>query len=225
MERSALHWRRLVVPGAMLTLLGLTVWYPSTGLVQALAEVDLGGLSGAGLIGLAGGALYTIVNARERLSGFSWDSIRANIEDRLIAIFETSQALSPAQVGYLKDKRRLLDLFYRLLDNDESLRSRQNGVRFNGLLVTSAVDLSVVALFGWGAHFVMALARRSLAHMIWTTACFLVWVLSQAVLVPLTLARHLELSNEQLDYIATHYRRDVLTFVESLLKDMPPDNA
>jgi hypothetical protein len=205
----------------MVAIVAMTLLDPTPGVINTLRDIDFGGLSGAGLFVVVVGVVYRIFDARHRLTGFSWRPIQENIENKLLTIIRTAEALSGDQEAYLREKRRLLDLFYKLLDNDESLKSRQEGVRFNGLVVTSALDLSVIALLGWLFHFCFALARGSFAHVVWTTACSSLWIVAQAIFVPRALARHQELSNEQLDFIDTHHRDDVLRFAKESLSLMP----
>jgi hypothetical protein len=174
-------------------------------------------MSGAGFFGILGGALYAILRLRERLSDFSWSSIQENIKHHLLGTIRITKVLTSAEEAYLLSGRRLIDLFYRLADNDASLLSRQDGVRFNGILVTSAADLGVVSLLGWFFHFCFALYSQSLAHAIWSTCCFCLWIGAQAFLLPLTLRRHRELSNEQLDYIANNLRPLLTQHVDEIL--------
>src|SRR5262249_80826 len=152
--------------------------------------------------------------------GFSWAEIRSNIENRLLRTLVRGMRITQHERDFLLDQRRLLDIFYRIIDNDESLKSRQNGVRFNGLLVTSIADGSVVGFLAYIFHTLLMFFTDSYSHLLWSYLFVAVWLLSTYVLLPLALNRHLELSNEQLDYIDTHRSTEVRAFSREAMQQL-----
>src|SRR5262249_25493688 len=152
---------------------------------------------------------YARFRGHEQLSGSLWGEIRMHIQDRLIATYRHQKLLTPEQEVLLRGGRHLLDnLFYYLIDNDQSLQSRQRSVYANGLWVTSTLDLSIICFAGYFFHVVLFFVRRSDAHMMWATMCITVSTFSYAVLLPSTLGRHKQLSDLQLDYIDDFYSEE-----------------
>src|SRR3954449_8716769 len=104
-------------------------------------------LSASGLWNLTAaivlGAVYEIVNARR----FAWrkplDKVNTNIKDRLLAACPETPVRGDER---LRAGRTLMTLFYGFFKDDARLEERAKSVRFNGLIWTSIVDLSTVAL-------------------------------------------------------------------------------
>jgi hypothetical protein len=216
MSRSLLHWSRIFAPGVMAALLLITLLDPNRDALKTVGGLDFGTKSITGLAVIVFGGLYELLNIRYRF-GFSWDGIQHNIINRLLEIYRSRFQLSSGQEAFLRAKRRLLDIFYSILDNDESLKSRQEGVRLNGLLVTSCVDLGIISVLGWVLHILLLFASGEIAHLYWATAMFILGLLSTFVLIPIALNKHEKLSNEQIDFIQTRQFDDFASRVHAIL--------
>jgi hypothetical protein len=120
----------------------------------------------------------------------------------------------------LQDRHYLDDVFYRILDSDESLKVRQLRVRQNGALITSAVDVGVIAAIGFVLHLIVTLISRDERHLLWAMGMASLSVFSTLTLVPVGLDRHLRLSNDQLNYIDAHHSDDVLSLTNAILLTM-----
>lgn len=170
---------------------------------------------------VAVGGLYGAFRIRDRFGPFSWDEpVRENIRIRMLRIINAGRQLQPAEELYLRENRRLMDLFYYFVDRDKTLSEKARRVRHNGILATSFVDAGLIATAGYAAHVILAISLGRFENILWGLLFFLVWILSFAVFLPLAIGRHVELSNEQIDYIETHYGPAVCDRAESILLNM-----
>lgn len=116
----------------------------------------------------------------------------------------------------------LLNIFWTQVDAEKSLEKKSLGIMQNGLIVTSLADS--VAIFSMGAVFGVAYVYWKSAHsasfrietlggsVIFATLA----LLSQFVLLPRSIQTHLDLSNEQLNYIAQYCRSSVTEHISEL---------
>jgi hypothetical protein len=223
MELTTLYTLRYVVPGALIVLLGQTLATPNpAALIGAVDNIGWDGFSVSALCMAVGGTLWNVLDARTRLTRLSWEPIRLNISDRLLWLYGP---LSPAQEGHLRDGRRLLEVFYRLLDADESLKTKQNGVRMNGLVVTSVADVAGVAMAGAVLHSLFMAIRGGSVHVLWAVGLLGLWAIAEYLLLPHALRRHRALSDEQLDFIDTHFQEELRKHIDRILQSMPPGAA
>jgi hypothetical protein len=225
MDQAHLHQLRILVPGVLIVLLAISLVTPDPGFIKAVNGADVGGLGLAGISVIATGALYLILDARTRLTSFSWIGIRRNIEDRLLALLRTRRPVSAEEEQHLRGQRRLLEAFYRLLDGDESLKVKQHSVRLNGLLVTSVADVSALSLVGLAIHGALAPIRGGWSDALWVGGLGLLRLVSERFLLPRTLGRHRTISDEQLDFIATYYPDQLREYAGLALRSMSHSDA
>jgi hypothetical protein len=111
-----------------------------------------------------------------------------------------------------------MHIFYHFVDNDRSLSEKANRVRFNGLIWTSTVDLTIIAAFGSLIFWVKLIIERT-SYDLWMAVILLVLSLFSFGLIQLTTKRHISLSNEQLDIICDLYRPELKEKMYELLKN------
>jgi hypothetical protein len=220
MSRETLHWLRLITPGAIALALGLSIMSPVLEWSE-LAKRFNGWESWILVIFcLLIGFPYRTLNLRRWILGNFWSDINKNIEDRLIAIYSSKTAITPSQEGFARSGRHLMDVFYRIVDADESLKSRMTGIYFNGFLTTLGVDLFNLCALAAIVHAGFWAASGANAHGTWIFACFAIALVAR-VLVIFSIRRHKELSNEQLRYIANFNSGEVHSNIDSVLRNMP----
>lgn len=110
---------------------------------------------------------------------------------------------------------KVMNVFYRQIDNDESLKARSEDIMFNGAIWTTLADLvSLSSLFSLGlfiAWLVGALESFGISLGLASLA------IGSAILQYLTTQKHIQMSNGQLEYIADHKREEVRADFQSIL--------
>jgi len=164
---------------------------------------------------------YRVFDVRRIFLSDFWKSINTNIEDALVDITKSRRALTVDEEAYLRDQRRLMDVFYRIIDNDESLKSKMSGIYFNGYLTTLGVDILTVSGLAAIVHGAVWAMSGTALHLKWVLGCaviaFLAWVMFRR-----SIKRHLALSNEQLRGIRNFYADKVSESVGNILRNMSP---
>lgn len=207
-SQSTLKWLRLVVPGIFM-LFALTPLFRGTGDLSALARsfLSLETLRNSVPVVLLG-ALYIIFNLRRFAWRESHRKINDNIKDRLLAPC-LHDALIEGANDSLRTGNALMHVFYKLVDRDPSLTEKANRVRFNGLLWSTVADLTTVGTLG-ALLYLFAFAITDEFHQLLMFALLaLVALLAHFILMPVVTRRHIELSDDQLEFIVQHYRADL----------------
>ena len=211
MERKTLKFLRLLVPGLTLILEFLPLFQLNE------IEINIGGgwLSYSLLIipALVIGTIYHMLDIRHFITNYSHRKIDLNITSALLKIY--NKEVDQDQLNMLKN-RRLKHIFYNLVDNDNSLTAKGQLVYFNGLLWTSTADVFLLSIFSSIIYIIAGLTLNS--SEIWMIGILLAGVgLISLLLHILTIFRHFNLSNDQLEYIETHYRQDLITKIDAVL--------
>ena len=223
MGREKLHWFRLLTPGALAAFFCLTLFNPSLDLTT-FATVLKQWQGVVIIVCLLLGYPYRAFDVRRLFLRDFWETVNRNIEDQLLAIARRRLVISLDQETYLRDDRRLMDVFYRSVDNDESLKAKVAGIYFNGYLTTLGVDIVTVSGLAAIAHGIAWIMVGGSLHITWTLICLslmpLAWVTFRQ-----SIKRHLALSNEQLRYIGNFNADKVCKSVEAVLRNMPSESA
>lgn len=168
------------------------------------------------LIFIVIGVIYYILNIRDLLWNPYHKRVQNNIKDTLISPFK--QQLSKQQIDYLKDGRKLMNVFYHFIDNDKSLAQKANRVRFNGLIWTSTIDLTIIATIGSLAFWFKLIFETS-SYNLWMAIILLIIALISFGLIQLTTKRHILLSNEQLEIICQLHKENLQGKINELLQN------
>ena len=162
------------------------------------------------------GAIYYILHIRNLLWNPYFKRVQNNIKNTLIS--PLGQEVNEEQKNYLKDGNKLMIVFYYFIDNDNSLAEKANRVRFNGLIWTSTIDLTIIAAFGslilWGK-----LAFENTSYNIWMGIILFIIALISLGLIQLTTRHHISLSNEQLESICQAYETELKEKIYGLLQN------
>lgn len=214
-----LHYLRLFIPGLLLVLAGATVLAPDASPIERFKdlEFELKGAWGGAII--VAGILYHVFGLRELIGGLDWAEVRQNIEHRLLDI--TGVPVNEGQAEHLRGDRRLLDVFYLLVDGHASQAVRQTRVRFNGLLLSSACDLAAVAIVSAGVHLLLGYARHHVHHLMWALLMGVLFIACRLFIEPRLMAKHIELSNEQIGFIANFQRAELDDAIRAALARSP----
>ncbi len=170
-----------------------------------------------GVAAIVCGAAYYFSRLREYFLADAYHRIRENIKTRLLAACLGDPQVAAA-ADRLRERRRLLDgVFYHFIDADRSLTEKAQRVRFNGLIWSSAGDLSAISTFGVFLYWGAAILYEPRPHFIWIAAIlFAIERIATQLLVPRLTGRHLDLQNEQLDYMTTILRYQLCARLKQL---------
>jgi hypothetical protein len=163
------------------------------------------------------GAIYDQFNFRYIVVKLSGYFIGESIFARLLSIY--NKQITSSQKDYLKKDKRYMHVFYKLVDNDESLKKKTNNVYFNGIFWTSSADLLLISLVFW---FVYGWPFTQIDHARLFSNLFLILAGLALVLHILSVRRHRRLSNEQLEFIAIYKDAEVINDFDKILLKMPP---
>ena len=134
--------------------------------------------------------------------------INGNIHHQLLAACSEDSLVASANET-LRSGRTLMHIFYKFVDRDPTLQEKAKRVRFNGLLLTTVEDVSTTFLAGTVAYLVAFSVTDAFHHAVIAGFLLFVGLLAHFVLLPRLIETHLDLSNEQLEFIVQNYRADL----------------
>lgn len=159
------------------------------------------------------GTIYHMLDIRHFITNYSHRKIDLNITSSLLKIY--NKEVSQDQLNTLKDKR-LKHIFYNLVDNDNSLTAKGQLVYFNGLLWTSTADIFLLSIFSSIIYIGTGLYLDN--NEIWMTGILFAGIgLLTFLFHVLTVFRHFNLSNDQIEYIETNYQQELIAKIDGVL--------
>jgi len=207
MTRNQQQTLRILIPGTIIFIELLPLVLPPY-IRLSLTYEGLGILASWGGIFLSLvvwpllGILYWLTGIQNNMTRANMRVVNDNIRHRLLATATRFPDLSPYHGGLQRDPK-LLEVFWRLVDQDPTLTNRSSELYFNGLVVTSLLDAKLLLLLGalvyWGAFLV----TRSPTHLGPAVVLAALSVFCE-LLRPGRVKHHLDLSNNQLDHIDTY---------------------
>ena len=209
MEQGTLKYLRLLIPG-LIFLLGFYPIYDRY--FSGLYEVKSIDFSYLTFFSVIIGSIYYQLNLQRLITRPSHYFITKNICKRLIMI--SGLSLTEIQKKKVKKERKYMHVFYNLLDKDESLKRKTANVYFNGIFWTSTADSFLIN----GAFFLLykyMFVDFQLSYEY--SQIFLVLAISSIILHVISVIKHINLSNDQLQYLETHYQSDVNTKMNAIL--------
>lgn len=215
MERKTLKFLRLLIPGLIL----IFEFLPMLNELKLSFKIGEGWFTYSLLIipALVLGAIYHISDVRYTVTNISHRKIDLNITSSLLRIY--NKTLTQDELIYLNMKR-LKHIFYNIIDNDASLSAKSQLVYFNGILWTSTADLLILSIFSSVVYFVLGYWVLG-SEFIWHTgliftglAAFSFW------LHMVSITKHYKLSNDQIEYIETHFKADITNKIDNSLSEM-----
>lgn len=179
------------------------------------AELSGEKLTTAAIVALLFAFVYRIAHLRDRLLlQPDWESINQNIGRRLLSLMPDGE-LSDVDSRELLRGRRLINLFFAIVDNDASLRERRDGVFENGAYITGAADLFLFSTLGCIGHIMWLTFEWEWVRQYWVFGWMAAAFLG-AFLLFAAINRHYRLSNEQLSFIADHHKEAVVSGIRAL---------
>ena len=214
MEKDTLKRLRLIIPGIIIFLLiipGLTDNVNQLMDCVLLKNFKISDLLYS-LIFIIFGALYYILNLRWLVWQYFVRLVQDNIKDTILKACEIE--MTSVNWYKLKSDRGLMNIFYEFVDTNASLLDKAKDVRFNGLIWSSCVDMTI--LF-WLAGIIYTLFFFFTKDHYIFIALVSFWISSLSVIFSFVLTkRHISLSNKQLDMIIQQYSSQINDKIQSL---------
>lgn len=217
MELTTLKRLRKIVPGTIFLFFCIPIYLYVTHNLFSFDDAlkfTTGSLGAA--LAFVIGTLFSGLKIRSLRNKKSLEQINNNIKAKLIEHGLTT-AQDPAKIEKIKASKQLMHIFYHFVDNDASLKEKSKLVKDNGLTWTSTADLAILGcVFCW-LYFILILVLG--AEPLFFIAGLLIGILgliSGAVLHPMAAKEHINLSNEQLGFIFTNYKKELQERVTAL---------
>jgi hypothetical protein len=197
---TALNRARMVVPGILLIL----ALYPLAQLVDPtlewseLLQADLkGGIYL--LITVALGCMYNYLPLRN-ISNRPYHT-KVNINLRVQALRALPQEERDINSYRWKHVR---SIFYYFVDKDDSLKIQASRAYWNGLAWTTFADVRAIAGIFLVAYIVCYFVYDAMVFLFYAPVALVLFTVSFAFSAIAT-KRHIEIGNEQVEYILVHY--------------------
>ncbi len=219
MDKENAEKLRVVIPGILILLAALPLLQSDlaiAGLFDALKPYE--GLAYDIFIVGIPGALYYIFGPRAIFLRGPMAQIQANIKQQLVRPFAADPQIAPFEQRLMQGER-LMSVFYNLIDNDESLKARAKSLYLNGLFLTSAADLIVISAVSVVVYFIAYAFRGDTRFFVVALISIGVFFVAQLSLNRLT-AKHINLSNNQLEYILHIQKSKLHEMLTNLVKDL-----
>ena len=142
------------------------------------------------------GAIYYQLNIQRIITKPSHYFITKNILDKLIKSY--GKEVTDEQRKTLKYKDAYMTTFYKVIDNDESLKRKGDNVKFNGIFWTSTADVFLIFIV---FYLLYKYAFKEVNNIDSITSFLIYSSIISFVLHLISAKKHLNLSNKQLDPI------------------------
>lgn len=209
MEQGTLKYLRILVPGLIFLLGFYPIYNKYFSNLYQVTTIDFSYLT---LLSLITGSIYYQLNIQHIITRPSHSFITKNIRNQLIEI--SGLQLSKAQKKRIKKEKKYMHVLYNLLDNDESLKRKTANVYFNGIFWTSTADSFLINISFYLLYKNKFTGIEKSAE--YSRLFFILAILS-IILHILSVIKHINLSNDQLEYIKTHKSQDVNTKINGIL--------
>lgn len=210
MEQTTLKYLRVLIPGVIF-LVGFFPTYkhlfPD---IFQLLSIDFSYLM---LLSLLVGGIYYQSNLQWLITCISLYIIRLNIMESLVRISGLTVSRGQARLLWRTDK--FMHVFYKIVDNDESLKRKAAIVYFNGIFWTSTADSFIISSFFF---FFYKSDAFSVPQSFQISRLFGVFAFLSYILHCLSVLKHVRLSNDQLRYIETHHATVVKDKLNEILQ-------
>ncbi|AKH21834.1 hypothetical protein [Sedimenticola thiotaurini] len=217
MELSTLKKLRKIVPGTVFLFFSVPIYQF---FVDDLFQVDDSlkfSLEGYGsVLAVIIGSLFGTLKIRRLRNEATHREINENIKSRLLEEGLTEER-SEEEKNEIKNSRKLMHVFYHLIDNDESLKEKSKLVRDNGLIWTSTADVAILGCFFSWLYFILILIF-GLDGLLASAGLMIgsIGLISGAILHPRTVKEHISLGNEQIEFILTNHKEELKRRVTEL---------
>lgn len=216
MNKGILKTLRLIIPGLFIYILIIFIPYNFFEGCKTILSINIEPWSAQFIITIILGVIYHLLGIRSLYNRDSLEKINSNIKDRLLEPFVKDPEISN-KTDYLKCGRTMMHIFYNIVDNDPSLTSKSKNVYFNGIFLSSCIDLIALSYIGALFYFVIFLFILLPKYLIFSIFLISIFLLTKYIILPVVVNRHIDLSNEQLESIRIHYLPQLREKIKSAL--------
>lgn len=206
MNRNLISNLRVLISGVIIFLcLILTVW-PEKIQTDLIAQYFPSGFSGYTLnivVSLILGYFYSDY-VRFNFQKNLWGEVDANVKTHLLGMLHANpQGVNLVNVA--SSERKLMRIFYEIIDNDAHLKGLSETIMHNGLKITTFFDLSLIlgffAVFNLGFSLSEGVTHlRSVVIISFIVASYISFTQIERLK-----EKHIELGSDQLDVISRTY--------------------
>jgi hypothetical protein len=217
MSKETLKKWRLLIPGIIIILFiipGLTnskeELFAIDKIVKALKWTDSFYLALVIILG----AIYYSLNLRWVVWKPFNSQVQENIKDKILNA--SSLKISAENWYKIKRGRAIITIFYDFVDNNESLKDKSKGVRFNGLIWSSFIDLTILSLVA-GFVYSVLLVFTSKEHYVYLALLLFCLCFVSLAFSWLLTYKHKSMSNEQIEVILQTKRNEIDTKIQEAI--------
>lgn len=216
METGTLKKLRAAVPGTLLLLGAMPLYTFVTGNpLNAPQSADLFSAGVGVALSYVLGAVYNLYCLRAVFNGRSHSRITTNIKKRLLEMGRTTP-LTDLRRDELLRGNQLMDVFYALIDSNDSLKERAKLVRDNGLIWSSIADVTVLGTVFTALYLPLWFITGYMQFLLCSGTSAVLALMAGVFLHPRAERKHIQLGNDQLDFIYTQMRNEVTKKVNAL---------
>jgi hypothetical protein len=207
MSKEWLKKLRIIVPGIIIFIFLIPFFVKELSFEKFLSGLSV--MQGVVffVIVLTLGGIYYLLNLRKFTFVKPIEKIDDNIKDKITALCEHYSVLK--ENCPLKKGKTLMHIFYKFVDNDESLTQKSKSVMLNGIVLSTTADIIVLASI-FVCTYLIAFALTGRIYYAYVGAVLLVIsVLNWLWFLPKATSKQISLSDDQLDFIKVHYTERV----------------
>ena len=208
MESTTLKILRLLSPGILLWLFIFSISIAETNLYLVLRfHKDFWFIWILPLIYFFGAILYSF-NVRSKFHTTFVNEIEVNIKTQMLEIFKKDKEVA-SKTNYLREGKKLIQIFYHFVDSNNSLSIKAKSVYLNGFFWSTAVDIAVFTRITAILYLLLLVARNNVIYFWFFVCSIILFYSSTIILMPLLTENHINLSNDQIDFIRTNLRTEL----------------
>lgn len=220
MELSHLKTLRKIVPGSVFLFFSIPAYQYAANDLFNLDDALKFTIEGyGGVLAFIIGTFFSSLKIRSLRNASTHKQISDNIKSKLINHGLTIE-VEKEKIEEIKSSRQLMHIFYHIIDNDESLKEKSKLVKDNGLTWTSTADVAILGCgFCW-LYFILILIFGPEPIFVWAGLMIgSIGLLSGAILHPRAVKNHIDLGNEQIEFIVTNHKNELQEKVTGLFKE------
>jgi hypothetical protein len=146
------------------------------------------------------GVVYYVIDLRKVFFRKPIQQVVNNIYTRLLAPFRDHSKLK-CHIDHLRSDPKLKQVFYKFVDSEPDLKSKSDIVRVNGLVLSSLADAAIISLLAFPIYVAFYIWKSTSYYLILAGCSLVAFLVIRLILLPLTLKKHIEYSDEQIDSI------------------------
>lgn len=209
MNKTTLHKARLIIPGILILLLIIPFFPNRNELLKNFVEAKLYIISFPFLIAVILGVFYYAFKMRDYFFRKPIEEIQNNIKSELLKPFINDRIIS-SKTEKLKEGRTLIQIFYGFVDNNKSLTQKAKEVYLNGLILSTLCDICAVCFLGTLLYVIIFIITLLIEFLIYSLVCITVLLITKFLLIKKIKNRHIELGNDQIEFIHTNLKKELL---------------